>query len=118
MGQVLSWAEIARRSGLEARELRKTERGSISGTRRRVAEFDWTQLRRASVLNNPTDIALTFADYIAAENRDARRFEQLTDETIHFIEEVARVAAAPVSLIGTHFHRPIDHRPSLVVTRP
>jgi hypothetical protein len=23
---------------------------------------DWTQLRRASVLNNPTDITLTFAD--------------------------------------------------------
>jgi adenylosuccinate synthase len=104
MGQVLSWAEIARRSGLDARELRKTERGSISGTRRRVAEFDWTQLRRASVLNNPTDIALTFADYISAENRDARRFEQLTEETIHFIEEVERVAAAPVTLIGTHFH--------------
>jgi adenylosuccinate synthase len=56
MGHVLSWAEIARRSGLDARELRKTERGSISGKRRRVAEFDWTQLRRASVLNNPTDL--------------------------------------------------------------
>lgn len=104
MGQVLSWAEIARRSGLNPRELRKTERGSISGTRRRVAEFDWTQLRRAAVLNDPTDIALTFADYISADNRDARRFEQLTRETIHFIEEVERVAAAPVTLIGTHFH--------------
>ncbi|MDX6479700.1 MAG: adenylosuccinate synthase, partial [Gaiellaceae bacterium] len=88
MGQALSWAEIARRSGLDVGELRKTERGSISGTRRRVAEFDWVQLRRASVLNNPTDIALTFADYISAENRRARRFEQLTEETIHFIEEV------------------------------
>jgi adenylosuccinate synthase len=104
MGHLLSWAEVARRSGLDVRELRKTERGSISGKRRRVAEFDWTQLRRASVLNNPTDIALTFADYISADNRDARRFEQLTDETIHFIEEVERVAAAPVTLIGTHFH--------------
>jgi adenylosuccinate synthase len=104
MGQLLSWAEIARRSGLDVRELRKTERGSISGTRRRVAEFDWVQLRRGSVLNGPTDIALTFADYISAENQKARRFEQLTEETIHFIEEVERVAAAPVTLIGTEFH--------------
>lgn len=104
MGQMLSWAEIARRSGLDVRELRRAERGSISGKRRRVAEFDWAQLRRASVLNNPTDIALTFADYISAENRTARRFEQLTEETIHFIEEVERVAGAPVTLIGTEFH--------------
>ncbi len=104
MGHVLSWAEIARRSGLDVGELRKIERGSISGKRRRVAEFDWAHLRRASVLNNPTDIALTFADYISADNRAARRFEQLTDETIHFIEEVERVAAAPVTLIGTEFH--------------
>jgi len=104
MGHVLSWAEISRRSGLDVGELRKAERGSISGKRRRVAEFDWTQLRRASVLNNPTDIALTFADYISADNRSARRFEQLTDETIKFIEEVERVAAAPVTLIGTEFH--------------
>jgi adenylosuccinate synthase len=73
-------------------------------SRRRVAEFDWAQLRRASVLNNPTDIALTFADYISANNRRARRFEQLTEETIHFIEEVECVAAAPVTLIGTEFH--------------
>jgi len=81
MGHVLSWAEIARRSGLDVRELRKHERGSVSGKRRRVAEFDWAQLRRAAVLTNPTDIALTFADYISADNREARRFEQLTEET-------------------------------------
>lgn len=104
MGQVLSWAEIARRSGLDVRELRRHERGSISGKRRRVAEFDWSQLRRASVLNHPSDIALTFTDYLCADNRDARRFEQLTEETIHFIEEVERVGAAPVTFIGTDFH--------------
>lgn len=30
--------------------------------------------------------------------------EQLTEETIRFIEEIERVAAAPVSLISTRFH--------------
>jgi adenylosuccinate synthase len=54
-------------------------------------------------LNAPTDIALTFVDYISKKNVEARRFEQLTDDTIRFIEEVERVAAAPVSLISTHF---------------
>jgi hypothetical protein len=70
---------------------------------RRVAEFDWVQLRKAALLNGPTDIALTFADYVDAKNKDARRFEQLTEKTIQFIEEVENVAAAPVSLVSTRF---------------
>lgn len=36
-------------------------------------------------------------------NREARRFEQLTEDTIRFIEEIERVASAPVSLISTRF---------------
>jgi hypothetical protein len=35
------------------------------------------------------------ADYISAEIARACRFEQLTEETIHFIEKVERVAMAP-----------------------
>lgn len=61
-------------------------------------------LRKSASLNGPTDIALTFADYLSIKNRDARRFEQLTDETIRCIQEVERVAAAPVSRIATRFH--------------
>ncbi len=69
-----------------------------------MAEFDWAQLHSASALNGPTDVALTFADYVAASNQDARRFEQLTNRTIQFIEEIESVAGAPVSLISTRFH--------------
>ena len=96
---------IADRSGLPLDLIDKTEIGTISGTRRRIAEFDWEQLRRSASLNGATDIALTFADYLAAENRNARRFDQLTYETKEFIAEVERVANAPVSLISTRFHR-------------
>lgn len=104
MGMELSWDDISRRSGIPAEELERTEKTSTTKRRRRVAEFDWTLLRRAASLNGPTDIALTFVDYLSIKNRDARRFEQLTEETIRFIEEVERVAAAPVSLIATRFH--------------
>jgi adenylosuccinate synthase len=69
-----------------------------------VAEFDWVLLRKAATLNAPTDIALTFADYIDCKNANARRFEQLSTPTIRFIEEIERVAAAPVTLISTRFH--------------
>jgi adenylosuccinate synthase len=104
MAQEISLAEIARRSGLNERALRKAEKTSTTGRNRRIAEFDWDLLRRAASLNGPTDIALTFADYIARENGDAKRFDQLTPETIRFVEDVERVAAAPVSLISTGFH--------------
>ena len=104
MGTELSWAEISRRSAIPVRELRRAERTSTTNRQRRVAEFDWELLHRAASLNGPTDIALTFADYLAIANRDARRFEQLTPETIRFMEEVEVVAGAPVTLVSTRFH--------------
>ncbi len=100
----LSWHEISKRSGLPLVELQSVELGSVSQKQRRVAEFDWVWLRKAASLNSPTDIALTFADYVDKRNSEARRFEQLTDPTIRFIEEIERVASAPVSLISTRFH--------------
>ena len=103
MSQELSWEEIARRSGVPADELLAQEKGSVSHKQRRVAEFDWQMLRRASELNGATDVALTFTDYISVRNRKARRYEQLSPDTIHFVEEVERVAGVPVSLLGTRF---------------
>jgi adenylosuccinate synthase len=111
MGIELAWSTISRRSGVSLSELRATERTSTTDRRRRVAEFNWTLFRKAVSLNGPTDVALTFADYISVVNRGARRFEQLTGETLRFIEEIESVAAAPVSLIATRFnHRSIIDR--------
>jgi adenylosuccinate synthase len=103
MSRTLTWREISRRSGVSEAELRRTERTSTTHRRRRVGEFDWNLFRRAVSLNGPTDIALTFADYISVKNREASRFEQLTEETIQFIEELERVSSAPVSLVSTRF---------------
>ncbi|MGC3966076.1 MAG: adenylosuccinate synthetase [Pirellulales bacterium] len=100
----IDWTTIAERSGLDVLELRKAEHSSVSRKLRRVGEFDWALLKKASFLNAPTDIAMTFVDYICKSNRDARRFEQLTPETVRFLQEVERVAHAPVTLISTRFH--------------
>ncbi|WP_041592764.1 adenylosuccinate synthetase [Terriglobus roseus] len=104
LGKELSWSEVAKRSGYSEEELTAAEKTSTTGRQRRVSEFDWVQLRRAALLNGPTDIALTFADYLDRKNTDARRFEQLTDATIKFAEEVENVTGAPVSLISTRFN--------------
>ncbi len=103
MSRELKWAEIARRSRIPLKELRKNERTSTTKRKRRVGEFDWVLIRRAASLNGPTDIALTFADYIDVQNRKARRFDQLSPETLQFIAELERVASAPVSLVATRF---------------
>ena len=108
----LSWEEIERRSGLTG--LAEKEHTSKTNKLRRVGEPEWDLLRRAAILNAPTDIALTFADYIDAANQSAWRFEQLTEETIGFIDEVERVTGARVSLVSTGFmpHRGIIDRRS------
>jgi len=99
----LTWKDVSDRSGVNLKILESAELTSTTKKKRRVGEFDWVQLRRAALLNGPTDIALTFVDYIDAKNQKARRFEQLSDSTIQFIEEVEDVTAAPVSLISTRF---------------
>ena len=99
----IDWATVAERSRIPVEELHDHEVGSVSGTRRRVGEFDWEMLRRACHLNSPTDVALTFADYLNKANGEAIRFDQLTPETITFVEDVEMVAGVPCSLIGNGF---------------
>jgi adenylosuccinate synthase len=97
----LTWPEIEERCGLSG--LEEKEKTSKTGTLRRVGEFEWDLLRRAALFNAPTDIALTFADYIDGKNAEAWRFEQLTPGTIRFIDEIESVTGARVSLISIGF---------------
>ncbi len=104
MAREISLIDIAERSGKSLEELEKTEITSTTNRERRIGEFDWDLLRRVSLLNAPTDIALTFTDYLSIKNGDARRFEQLQPETIKFIQEVERVSGSRVTLIATGFN--------------
>ncbi len=101
---------VANMAGLLPDDVKNAEKTSTTGRDRRVGWFDWELLRKSCLLNTPTDIALTFADYLSAENQHARRFEQLNKDTIKFIEEIERVSQAPVSLINTRFPRDLRER--------
>jgi adenylosuccinate synthase len=94
---------VARRSGKDPDDLVKKEITTTTKKNRRIAEFSWAMFRKACELNSPTDIALTFADYFSIKNESARRYENLTDETRRFIEEIERCSGVKVSLIGTTF---------------
>ena len=101
----VEFREIANEAGLDPDDVTRLERTSTTDRPRRVGWFEWDSFRDACSLNAPTDIVLTFADYLSATNRNARRFEQLDSDTIKFVEELERVAQAPVSLINTRFPR-------------
>ncbi|KRC08545.1 hypothetical protein ASE11_22505 [Hydrogenophaga sp. Root209] len=103
MGKELEFKEIAKRSGVPLEEINKTEVGSVSHRPRRIAEFDWHLLRRALLLNGPTDLALTFADYLGVENQKSYRYEQLNEEAQRFIIELEKVSGLPVSMVSTAF---------------
>jgi adenylosuccinate synthase len=112
-GVGLTWTEVERRAEVPRGKLRRSERTSTTDKLRRVGEFEWDLLRRSALLNGPTDIALIFVDYLGKQNRDARRFDQLSQGALLFIEEVERVAGAQVSLVSTGF----DRRPAIVDRR-
>ncbi len=113
MSMEISWAEVERRAEVPRGRLRESEKTSTTNKQRRVGEFEWDLLRQSALINGPTDIALTFVDYLGRDNLNARRFDQLTPKTLHFIEEVERVAGAPVSLVSTGFTK----RPAIVDRR-
>lgn len=105
MKREVTFETVAKEAHLDPEEVLLYEKTSTTKRQRRVAWFDWEKFHLACQLNAPTDIVLTFADYIDAANRDARRFEQLTDDTIKFIEELENVSHAHVSLVNTRFSR-------------
>ena len=103
MGRELVWSEIAARSGILVDDLLEAEKGTVSNRLRRIAEFDWGQLRRAAELNGATEVALTFADYLGVGNRAAASFSDLNIQTQEFIRRVDRVAGVPVSMVSKAF---------------
>jgi adenylosuccinate synthase len=99
----IDWDIVEARAGIESGTLKPLEKTTTTKRDRRVGEFDWVQLRRSALLNAPTDIAITFADYIDVKNKAAYRFEQLSDETLRFVDEVERVTGVRVTMVSTDF---------------
>ena len=91
-------------AGIAPGRVRRTLLVCRSGPReeaRQRAGVDWVRLRKAASLNAPTDLAWGLVGELSESNWAARRFEQLTDTARQHLEEVERVAGAPVSLLST-----------------
>lgn len=97
-GKELSWEEITR---LSKSPHPITEKTTVTKRIRRVCEFDWGLLKEATLINRPTQLALTFVDYLDYCNYGITEYDRLTKKTRQFIEQVEEVAETPCTLIKT-----------------
>lgn len=77
MRDEVDWDYIAKLCGTQADTLRERERTSTTKRLRRVAMFDWDLFDRTVMLNKPTDLVLTFADYISTRDKFSQPLNDL-----------------------------------------
>lgn len=95
-----TWEDVAKTAGVSADELRERERTSTTKRLRRVGYFDWALFGRAVRLNDPTDLVLTFADYIDPAAREAWLWSDLPDAVLAFCRQLEQAADVPVTRVA------------------
>jgi adenylosuccinate synthase len=98
----LSWAEVSERSGSKQGF---EERTTVTGLPRRVSTFSWEQFAKSCKINRPTEIALTFADYLDWTIRGKDYISRSVEE---FITQVEKVAECDVTIVQTGPESTID----------
>lgn len=98
----LSWEEVARRAGTKQSIVEHT---SVTKKVRRVATFSFEGFRRACQVNRPSEIAVTFADYL---DWSVHERERMTDPIHHFLARLEEVSGVPVMLVKTGPETTVD----------
>ena len=98
----ITWEELSNRLGKDV----TPEHTTVTKKIRRIAEWDDDLFEQALVLNAPTEIALTFADYVdpfIANTTDLRRIkasEPLTDFIVkHNIKNIRYISTGPDPMV-------------------
>lgn len=100
----LTWEEMRRRT---ANDQLAPERTSVTGLTRRIATFSEQQYIDACRINRPTEIALTFADYLDKTVYRAPDIHR-SAPVAAFIERLEALYPAPVTLVNTGPNATID----------
>ena len=100
----LSWEEIKARSSSDRLLVETSTVGNIP---RRVGEFSWPEAQRATKINRPTKICLSFVDYINCADYGVTEFTLLSPDSRRFVQGIENTLQVPVSLISTG---PFDHQ--------
>lgn len=88
-------------SSEEAERLGISEFGTVTGRKRRAGTFDFELAKRAAMISSANQIALTCVDYINPRDSGVKVYNELSEESKKFIENVEREIGVPVTLIST-----------------
>jgi adenylosuccinate synthase len=77
------------------------ETAAGTGRDRRSATFNFELARKAVMINGAMQVALTKLDCLYPECKGAKDYGELSKEARHFISEIEKQTATPVTLIGT-----------------
>lgn len=94
----IDWKEVQRLSGYPYEPKEFT---TVTKQIRRVALFDIDLVKKATLANNPTQIALTGADYLDYHNKRLKNFAVLTEKTKRFIHWIEHEICVKVDFVGT-----------------
>lgn len=99
-GKELSWDEITARSGSKER---LEERTTVTQRVRRIFEMDFNRLAYMAMVCRPTDIALTFVDYLDKSIYGESDWQKLVanEKISRFICDVENATNAPVNILKT-----------------
>lgn len=93
----LSWGEMSSRVGRPVQE-----RTTVTKLIRRVGEWDDDLFKRSVMLNAPTDVALTFADYISPKDEGLTSWDAVSRETKDFVGKVETMTnGVKIRYVGT-----------------
>jgi len=103
----VSWEYISELVGKPVNEFT-----TVTNKLRRVGKFNLQMARQAVEVNQPTDIALNFLNYVFPECEGCSRWSELSNEACEYIHRMEEDLQVPISLIGTgpRFHEMIDLR--------
>jgi len=93
----IDWKTIQNRSGYPYEIQEYT---TVTKRLRRVAEFDIEIVRKAVIANMPTYIALMGVDYFDYENKEAGNYNELTQYTKDFIQQLEQELGIRIGIIG------------------
>lgn len=84
-GEEISFETIAERAGFEEPPVEFT---SVTKKKRRIFEWSWRQFEYSLQMNGPDKIAITFMDYLDADNYGATTLDELVDESLDWVYEL------------------------------
>lgn len=92
----LTWEELSKRVGKKIEEIT-----TVTKKVRRVAEFDIESVKKAIMVNRPTQIALQFLNYLFPRDEGKNSWDFLSQEARNYVENLERDLQVPITLIGT-----------------